>query len=63
VPRTLIFLERNGHVLLIRGGPDKWFAGRYNGLGGHVEPGEDVYTAALREVQEEAGARGSRWTD
>ncbi len=57
VPRTLIFLKRDEHVLLMRGGAHKWFAGRYNGLGGHVEPGEDVYTAALREVQEEAGVR------
>lgn len=60
VPRTLIFLEREGHVLLLRGGAHKWFAGKYNGLGGHVEPGEDVYTAAVREVQEEAGVQAEK---
>jgi len=57
VPRTLVFLEHRRRLLLLRGAPHKWFAGRYNGLGGHVEPGEDVHTAALREVEEEAGLR------
>ncbi|MDQ7030079.1 MAG: NUDIX domain-containing protein [Ardenticatenia bacterium] len=57
VPRTLIFLEHNRHLLLLCGAAHKWFAGRYNGLGGHVEPGEDVHTAALREVEEESGLR------
>jgi 8-oxo-dGTP diphosphatase len=43
-------------VLLLKGAPTKriW-ANRYNGLGGHVERGEDLYNATLREVQEEAG--------
>ena len=41
---------------MIKGAPDKriW-AGRYNGIGGHVEPGEDIHSAALRELYEEAG--------
>jgi 8-oxo-dGTP diphosphatase len=33
----------------------KIWAERYNGLGGHIEPGEDVQTAAQRELLEEAG--------
>lgn len=56
VPRTLVFLIRGERVLLLRGAPDKkLWANRYNGLGGHLEPGEDPLRAALREVQEEAG--------
>lgn len=56
VPRTLIFLTRGDRVLLLRGAPDKkLWANRYNGLGGHIEPGEDPLHAALRELEEEAG--------
>jgi 8-oxo-dGTP diphosphatase len=43
-------------VLLLRGGPHKrLWAGRYNGVGGHVERGEDISTAARREISEETG--------
>lgn len=56
VPRTLIFLTHAGKVLLIKGAPTKrLWAGLYNGIGGHVERGEDVYSAAQRELVEETG--------
>lgn len=62
IPRVLIFLtSRNPQtgaqeVLLLKGAPTKrLWANHYNGLGGHVEAEEDIYTAALREVSEEAG--------
>ena len=62
MPRTLIFLlagetgTEDEAVLLLRGAAHKrLWAGRYNGLGGHVEAGEDIYAAAQREVWEEAG--------
>lgn len=56
IPRVLIFVTRGTRVLLLRGSPTKrLWANRYNGLGGHVEPGEDILSAAKRELLEEAG--------
>ena len=45
--------------------------GKYNGLGGHMEPGEDIAACMIREIREEAGIevtkmslRGSvNWTN
>lgn len=56
VPRTLIFLTHNNYILLQKGSSNKkiW-AGLYNGIGGHVEPGEDILASAKRELAEEAG--------
>ncbi len=56
IPRVLCFLLSEEDVLLLYGAPDKsLWANRYNGIGGHVEPGEDIYSAARREIAEEAG--------
>ncbi len=56
IPRTLIFITRADRVLLLRGAPTKriW-ANKYNGIGGHIERDEDIYSAAQREVREETG--------
>lgn len=54
IPRVLIFIFNQEDVLLIKGSPDKkLWANRYNGVGGHVERGEDILTAAYRELAEE----------
>ncbi len=56
IPRVLCFVLDRGRVLLLKGAPTKrLWPNQYNGLGGHVEPDEDVYTAAVREIQEESG--------
>jgi 8-oxo-dGTP diphosphatase len=56
IPRALVFITRGEDVLLIQGSANKriW-AGRYNGVGGHIERGEDPLSAARREVKEETG--------
>lgn len=64
IPRTLVFLTNGDAVLLLRGAPTKrLWANRYNGLGGHVEPGETIAAAALREVREEAGVAPEQIAD
>lgn len=56
VPRTLIFITQGDNVLLLKGADDKrLWPGLYNGIGGHVEQGEDIFTAAQRELFEETG--------
>ena len=56
VPRTLIFITAESDLLLLRGAPTKriWPA-RLNGIGGHLEAGEDPLDGARREVREETG--------
>lgn len=58
IPRTLIFITRGESVLLLKGSPHKriW-PNQYNGVGGHIERGEDVITAARREIVEETGLK------
>ena len=62
VPRTLIFLTSTNpatgadEVLLLKGAATKrLWAGKFNGIGGHVEADEDVHAAAVRELHEETG--------
>ena len=56
VPRTLCFVFYEDEVLLIkRAANRRIFPNKINGLGGHVERDEDVYSSAAREIREEAG--------
>ena len=56
VPRTILFVFNDDKVLLQKGALTKKInAGLWNGLGGHIERNEDVFSAAKRELFEEAG--------
>jgi 8-oxo-dGTP diphosphatase len=53
---TLIFLTHGEDVLMLhrRRAPN---LGLWNGVGGHLEPGEDPRAGAIREIYEETGLR------
>lgn len=51
-----MFRKNGKEVLLIRKNHPAWQAGRLNGIGGHIEKGEDPSCAMNREFKEEAGA-------
>ncbi|MBN2047595.1 MAG: 8-oxo-dGTP diphosphatase [Anaerolineaceae bacterium] len=51
---VLCFLTRGEQVLLLHRRKEPNF-GRWNGVGGHLEPGESPAAACLREVREESG--------
>ncbi len=59
IPRVVVFVTRGEEILLLkilpRNGKVTRWTGRYNGIGGHIERGEDALTTAHRELLEESG--------
>jgi 8-oxo-dGTP diphosphatase len=53
--------DTDGRVALIRKNRPEWQAGRLNGIGGHIEPGEHPNDAMWREFREETGTDVSGW--
>ena len=56
VPRTLVFIRHEGKIVLIEKNKNNSLVqGQFNGVGGHVEMGEEPVESAIREVREETG--------
>lgn len=53
--------DTRARVALIQKNRPEWQAGRLNGIGGHVEPGERPGDAMVREFHEETGTRLDGW--
>lgn len=56
-----LFDRARDHVWLLRKARPAWQAGRLNGIGGKIEPGETPQQAQSREFLEEAGVRIDSW--
>ena len=54
---TLCYIRRDGHTLMIHRVKvvGDMHAGKWNGLGGKLEPGETPEECAIREIREESG--------
>lgn len=52
---VFVYLERDGQVLMQRRFNTGWEDGKYTLVSGHIEQGERVVEAAVREAKEEAG--------
>lgn len=61
IRRTLLFL-RSGDQILLAMKKRGFGAGKWNGAGGKLEPGETIEQALVRETIEEIGVTPTSWT-
>lgn len=60
---TLCYVQQGGKTLMLRRTREgDYHYGKYNGLGGKLEPGESPEACMRREVFEESGLMPTRWT-
>lgn len=57
-----MFSNKLNLVVLIQKTKPAWQAGKWNGVGGKVEPGELPIDAMIREYEEETGVLHDDWT-
>jgi len=58
VPRTVVFIEKGEEILLLhKQKKDSFGYKKLNGIGGHIEQGEDSTEATRREIFEETGLK------
>ena len=57
-----LFDDHEELVVLVRKNRPEWQAGKFNGVGGKLEPGETPAEAMRREFREEAGVDVQEWT-
>ena len=56
VPRTLVFIrDKDMYLFIHKKKKDSFGYEKLNGIGGHIEKGEEPYESAIREVAEETG--------
>ena len=55
LPNTTLVLLRNEEQVLLAMKKRGFGIGKYNGVGGKLEPGETIQQAAIRECEEEVG--------
>lgn len=56
------YFDKSRHeVYLIEKLKPAWQKGKYNGIGGHIEPGETPHDAMVREMKEETGIDVPKW--
>lgn len=58
-----VFDDSGDHVVLIQKTKPAWQAGKWNGLGGKIEPWESAHKAMIREFEEEAGVYSADWVN
>ena len=51
----ILIFDKTGEKILFCKRTKNPYQGKYNLVGGKIEPGEDGYAAAYRELQEETG--------
>lgn len=56
-----LFDESMASVALIEKQKPEWQRGKWNGIGGKIEPGETPHDAMYREFREEAGMNVMNW--
>ncbi len=57
-----LFSSSMGQLVLIEKQRPEWQAGKCNGVGGKIEPGETDHDAMVREFREETGKEIATWT-